>query len=105
MLIGAHVSPAGGLAKTIERGEQRGCRSIQIFNQSPRMWKASAYREDDVAAFRTAMGASRIDAVLIHTVYLLNCASEDEDIRAKSLRSLVTALNAGEEIGACGVVL
>ena len=40
MLIGAHVSPAGGLPKAIERGEERGCRAIQIFNQSPRMWRA-----------------------------------------------------------------
>jgi deoxyribonuclease-4 len=105
MLIGAHVSPAGGLPKAIERGVERGCRAIQIFNQSPRMWKASVYSDEAVAAFREAMEASAIDAVLIHTVYLLNCASEDEDIRAKSLRSLVHSLRAGAQIGACGVVL
>ena len=105
MLIGAHVSPAGGLPKAIERGIQRGCRAIQIFNQSPRMWKASVYGEEAVAAFKEAMDASPIDAVLIHTVYLLNCASEDDDIRAKSLTSLVHSLRVGAQIGACGVVL
>ena len=105
MLIGAHVSPAGGLSKAIERGVERGCRAIQIFNQSPRAWKASVYREEDVAAFREAMAASPIDAVLIHTVYLVNCASEDPDIRAKSLSSLIHSLRAGARIGACGVVL
>jgi deoxyribonuclease IV len=105
MLIGAHVSPAGGLPKAIERGLQRGCRSIQIFNQSPRMWKAGAYKDADVAAFREAMADSPIDAVLIHAVYLLNCASEDDDIRAKSLASLTNSLRVGEQIGAAGVVL
>jgi deoxyribonuclease-4 len=105
MLIGAHVSPAGGLPKAIERGVERGCRSIQIFNQSPRMWKASAYREEDVAAFREAMAASEIDAVLIHAVYLLNCASEDPEIREKSLASLTNSLRVGAAIGASGVVL
>jgi deoxyribonuclease IV len=105
MLIGAHVSPAGGLAKAIERGEQRGCRAIQIFNQSPRTWRASTYREEDVAAFRAAMGASAIDAVLIHAVYLLNCASEDADVRRKSLASLAHSLRAGQAIGAAAVVL
>jgi len=105
MLIGAHVSPAGGLAKAIERGLERGCRAIQIFNQSPRMWKPSVYREEDVAAFTGAMAASTIDAVVIHAVYLVNCASEDPDIRAKSLTSLTHSLRVGEEIGACGVVL
>ncbi len=105
MLIGAHVSPAGGLAKAIERGEQRGCRAIQIFNQSPRMWRPSVYRDEDVAAFRAAMKASSVDAVLIHAVYLLNCASEDREIRRKSLASLTHSLRAGQAIGASGVVL
>jgi len=105
MLIGAHVSPAGGLPKAIERGVERGCEAIQIFNQSPRMWKPTTYREEDVAAFREAMSESPIDAVLIHAVYLLNCASDDPEIRAKSLISLTHSLRVGHEIGSSGVVL
>jgi deoxyribonuclease IV len=105
MLIGAHVSPAGGLPKAIERGVERGARAIQIFNQSPRMWKPTTYRDEDVAAFRQAMSDSPIEAVLIHAVYLLNCASDDPEIRAKSLRSLTHSLRVGNAIGASGVVL
>ena len=105
MLVGAHVSPAGGLPKAIERGEALGCRAIQIFNQSPRMWRPTQYKDADIAAFREAMEASPIDAVLIHAVYLLNCASEDKEIRAKSLTSLTHSLNVGAAIGATGVVL
>ena len=105
MLIGAHVSPAGGLANAIERGEQRGCRAIQIFNQSPRMWRPTNYGEDDFAAFREAIDPSPIDAVLIHAVYLINCASEDREIRARSLTSLTHSLRVGASIGAAGVVL
>lgn len=105
MLIGAHVSPAGGLANAVARGLERDCRAIQIFNQSPRMWRPTIYRDEDVAAFREAMDASQIDAVLIHAVYLLNCASEDEDILDKSVTSLIHSLRAGKAIGARGVVL
>jgi deoxyribonuclease-4 len=105
MLIGAHVSPAGGLPKAIARGVERGCRAIQIFNQSPRMWRGTVYREEDVAAFKQAMAASPIDAVLIHAVYLLNCASDDPDTRAKSLASLTHSLRVGQAIGASAVVL
>jgi deoxyribonuclease-4 len=105
MLIGAHVSQAGGLEKAIERGVERGCSAIQIFNQSPRMWRPTAYSEDDFAAFREAMRASPVKAALIHAVYLLNCASEDREIRQKSLASLVQSLRVGEGIGAVGVVL
>jgi deoxyribonuclease IV len=105
MLIGAHVSPAGGLPKAIERGVERDCRAIQIFNQSPRMWRPTAYSEEAVDGFREAMAGSQIDAVMIHAVYLLNCASEDPEIREKSLLSLTHSLRVGHEIGACGVVL
>jgi deoxyribonuclease-4 len=105
MLIGAHVSPAGGLDKAIERGEEKGCEAIQIFNQSPRMWRPTAYGEGDFAAFKAAMKPSPIRAVLIHAVYLLNCASEDAEIRDKSRASLIQSLRVGAGIGAAGVVL
>jgi deoxyribonuclease IV len=105
VLIGAHVSPAGGLPKAIERGVERGCEAIQIFNQSPRMWKPTAYREEDFIAFREAMAESPIGSVMIHAVYLLNCASEDREIRRKSLASLTHSLRIGHAIGASGVVL
>ncbi len=105
MLIGAHVSPAGGLYKAIERGVELGAESIQIFNQSPRMWRPTSYGEEDLARFREAREGSPIRGVLIHAVYLLNCASEDPDIRAKTLTSLTHSLRVGDAIGATGVVL
>ena len=57
MLIGAHVSPAGGLYKAVERGTELDAESIQIFNQSPRMWRPTNYGEDDFARFREARDA------------------------------------------------
>ena len=105
MLIGAHVSPAGGPAKAVERGEALGARSIQIFNQNPRAWKPTVYSEEQVAEFREAMAASEVDALLIHAVYLLNSASEDRDIRRKTLTSLIASLDAGAALGATAVVL
>jgi deoxyribonuclease IV len=105
MLIGAHVSNAGGLSHAVERGVERGCEAIQIFNQSPRMWRPTAYSDDDFAEFRDAMKASPIEAVMIHAVYLLNCATEDPDMRDKTLVSLIQSLRVGQGIGAVGVVL
>jgi deoxyribonuclease-4 len=106
MLIGAHVSPAGGPANAVARGEERACQAIQIFNQSPRQWKPTVYSDEQVAAFHEALRASEsIDALLIHAVYLINCASEDPEIRQKSLTSLTASLRAGTALGAVGVVL
>ncbi len=105
MLIGAHVSPAGGPAKAIERGTERGARSVQIFNQNPRAWKPTEYSEEAVAAYHEAQAASDVDALLIHAVYLLNAGSQDEEIRAKTLTSLTSSLRAGDRLGAHAVVL
>jgi deoxyribonuclease-4 len=105
MLIGAHVSTAGGLPKTVERGIELDCDAIQIFHQSPRMWRPTAYTDDDFAAFREAMDESAIEAVVIHAVYLINAASKEREIRRKSLASLTQALRVGDGIGASGVVL
>jgi deoxyribonuclease IV len=105
MFVGAHVSTAGGLANAIERGEERGCESIQIFNQSPRMWRPTNFGEEDFAAFREAMDGSKVETVIIHAVYLINCATKDKDLRQKSLTSLTHALRIGDAIGARGVVL
>ncbi|HVT00151.1 MAG TPA: deoxyribonuclease IV [Solirubrobacterales bacterium] len=105
MFIGAHVSTSGGLDKAVGRGSERGCESIQIFHQSPRMWRPTNYGEDDFAAFREAMENSAIETVIIHAVYLINCATKDKELRKKSLGSLTHALRIGDGIGAAGVVL
>lgn len=105
MLVGAHVSTAGGLVKAHGRGVEIGAEAIQVFNQSPRMWRPTRWKDDDVAAFRDLMADGPIRSVAIHAVYLLNCASNDPEVRAKSLASLTHSLRMGDAIGAIGVVL
>jgi deoxyribonuclease-4 len=105
MLIGAHVSTAGGLVKAHGRGVETGADAIQVFNQSPRMWRPTRWRDDDVATFRELMADGPIESVVIHAVYLINCASNDPAIREKSLASLTHSLRMGDAIGADGVVL
>jgi deoxyribonuclease-4 len=105
VLIGAHVSPAGGPANAVERGRERGCRAIQIFNQSPRQWKPTVYSAEQVAAYHEARRGSRVDALLIHAVYLLNAATTDKQMRDKTRTSLIASLQAGDALGAHAVVL
>jgi len=105
MLIGPHVSTAGGLPRAIERGVERDGEAIQIFNQSSRAWRPMVRGDDEVAEFRAAMDASPIDAIVIHAVYLINAASMEDMVRSKSLAALTDALRLGDRIGAAGVVL
>ena len=105
MLIGAHVSTGGGLVRAIERAQERTCDAIQIFNQSPRMWKPTRYSAGDFAEFRQAMAVSRVQVVAIHMIYLINPAAKDREMRKRSVESLTHALRVGDEIGAMGVVV
>ncbi|MEJ7876253.1 MAG: deoxyribonuclease IV, partial [Solirubrobacterales bacterium] len=105
MHIGAHVSIAGGLLRAVGRGVDLECDAIQIFNQSSRAWRLQAFNASDTAAFCDGIQSSRIEAVLIHAVYLINAASLDREVRSKSLEALKGALELGDRIGAAGVVL
>jgi deoxyribonuclease-4 len=105
MLIGGHVSTAGGLVHALERAEERGCETMQIFNQSPRTWRPTRYTENDFSAFRERLAASPVQSVYIHAVYLINVASDDAEVSRKSLASLTHALSVGDAIGAQGVVV
>jgi len=105
MLIGAHVSTAGGLVEAHARGVERGCDAIQVFNQSPRMWRPTRWKPDDVARFLDLMKNGPIKSVTIHAVYLINPATKDRDMRRKSAASLIHALRMGDEIRADGVVI
>jgi deoxyribonuclease IV len=104
VLIGGHVSTSGGLVKAYERGVEFGCEAIQIFNQSPRMWRPTEWKQPDIEEFRERMTNGPIKSVVIHAVYLINAASNDKEVRKKSLTSLAHALRVGDAIGADGVV-
>jgi deoxyribonuclease-4 len=105
MLIGAHVSTAGGLVQAHRRGVERDCNAIQVFNQSPRQWRPTRWKDDDVAEFLELMRGGPIKSATIHAVYLINPATKDNEMRKKSAASLIHALRMGDEIKAEGVVV
>jgi deoxyribonuclease-4 len=88
-----------------ERAVERGCEAMQVFNQSPRMWRPTRWKPDDVAEFLELRRSSPVRSVTIHAVYLINPATKDREMRKKSADSLIHALRMGDEIRADGVVL
>jgi deoxyribonuclease IV len=88
-----------------QRGVERGCEAIQVFNQSPRQWRPTRWKDDDVAEFLSLMKGGPIESVTIHAVYLINPATKDREMRGKSAASLIHALRMGDEIKADGVVV
>ena len=93
MLLGAHVSSAGGIYKAVGRATELGCRSLQVFPQSPRVWKPAVHPDEDLARFREL--AAEADTVAVsHAPYLINLAGTDpvtiersEAVLAQSLRT------------------
>ena len=104
MYLGAHVRASGGVWKAVEKGVELGAEAIQFFAGSPRTWRPQMYSEKDAARFREARAASPIRYVVIHTIYLINLASANEDFYEKSVVALVGAVAAAEQLGADAIV-
>jgi deoxyribonuclease-4 len=104
VLFGAHVSAAGGISKAIDRIEAVGGDAVQVFTQSPRMWKPTAHAPEELERFRARRREAGVGAVACHALYLVNLASGDEEIRTKSLYALRATMETARGVGAEAVV-
>jgi len=104
MLFGAHVSAAGGISKAIDRVEEIGGNAVQVFTQSPRMWRPTAHTPEEVARFRQRRRQARVKSVSCHALYLVNLASQDSAVRDNSLMALRATMQTADAIDAEAVV-
>ncbi len=104
MLFGAHVSAAGGISKAIDRIEAIGGNAVQVFTQSPRMWKSTQHAPEELERFRSRRREARVRHVTCHALYLVNLASRDSEIRSKSFEALRATMETAQGIDADAVV-
>ena len=104
MLFGAHVSAAGGISKAIDRIEAIGGNAVQVFTQSPRMWRPTQHAPEELERFRTRRREARVRHVSCHALYLVNLASRDREVRKKSFEALQATMETARDIGADAVV-
>lgn len=104
MLFGAHVSSAGGISTAIDRAEELGCDAVQVFTQSPQMWKPTMHSEEQVARFRERREEAGIESVVCHALYLVNLAGADRELHRKSVAAMRASMETAAAIGADGVV-
>jgi deoxyribonuclease-4 len=106
MNIGAHVRGGGKLVPSLEEGVNIGATSIQIFTQSPRMWKPSQYAPEVLEAYRDAQANHpSVTHTFCHATYLINLATPDEELYEKSVACLISNLSTGRGMASSGVVL
>ena len=98
MLFGAHCS--GGIKAALDRAEAIGCDAVQLFAQSPRAWRFPDHDPADLKAFRERLEAGPVRAALIHSLYLINLATPNDEIYEKSAVTLCKTVGAASAIGA-----
>ena len=102
MHFGAHCS--GGIKGALDHAIEIGADAVQLFAQSPRMWRFPVHAEEDLARFRVRRAEAQVGAVLVHALYLCNLATSDETIYGKSLDTMRSTVRAACAIEADGVV-
>ena len=102
MIFGAHCS--GGVKGSLDHATRIGAEAVQLFAQSPRMWRFPVHTEEDLARFRERREEAGIAAVLIHSLYLCNLAAPDPAIYSKSVQTMRSTMEAACALGADGVV-
>lgn len=105
MPIGAHVSTAGGLSTAIGRAEALGAECIQIFLSTPHRWQPPKHTDEEIAEFERLRTEYVTEPVFAHAAYLLNLASDDPQLRARSIDSVNAAARWCDRIGVAGVVV
>ncbi len=104
MQIGAHVSSSGGIHTAIDRIEAIGGDAVQVFTQSPRMWRPTNHDPANIKRFKERRAEAGIQGVVCHALYLINLASPDDDIYDKSRAALANTVEAACAIDADAVV-
>jgi deoxyribonuclease-4 len=102
--FGAHVSATGGIDTAIDRIAAIDGDCVQLFTQSPRMWRPTSHTPDAIDRFREKRAAAGIGGVVCHALYLVNLAAPDAAIRKKSIATMQTTLDTANAIGADGVI-
>jgi deoxyribonuclease-4 len=104
MLFGAHVSSAGGIDTAIDRIEKIGGDCVQVFTQSPRMWRPTNHKPEAIERFKARRAEAGIGGVVCHALYLCNLATLNDEIYDKSVATMRATVDAACAVEADAVI-
>ncbi len=99
VLLGAHVSTAGGVHHAPHRARAIGASAMQVFTKMANRWAERACERAECDAFGAALGATNVRATMAHDSYLINLASPDTALRRRSIESFVAELQRCDALG------
>lgn len=97
-LLGAHVSISGGVKNAPLNGEKIGCDAIQIFTKNQRQWNAKPYLDEEIKEYFENLKKTKIKKIVAHSSYLINLATDNEEIYKKSTDALIDDLYRCEKL-------
>jgi deoxyribonuclease-4 len=103
-LLGAHVSTQGGVQTALARGKAIGATAIQVFTKTPNQWREPELTEESRTAFRRERDRTEIASIVAHDSYLINLASPDPVLAARSVESFTAELRRCDVLGIPAVV-
>jgi deoxyribonuclease-4 len=102
--FGAHVSSSGGIDNAIDRIQAIGGDCVQVFTQSPRMWRPTDHKPESIDRFKERRKEAGIGGVVCHAIYLCNLATPNDEIYEKSVRAMRNTAGVASAIEADGVI-
>jgi deoxyribonuclease-4 len=99
ILLGAHMSIAGGVHTAVERGMSIGCTTMQMFVKNNNQWRGKPLSAEDISTYKNLLRESSIGPVVVHDTYLINLCATDKAILHKSRAALKDELNRCEMLG------
>lgn len=98
VLLGAHISIAGGFDEAIVRAELIGCNTMQIFTKSNRIWNSKKITAEEAETFKEKLKKSNLSKILVHSAYIINLGSASKDTFKKSVKALKEEVKRCEEL-------
>lgn len=105
MMLGAHMSIAGGVDKAIERGASLSCSAIQIFTKNSNQWTGRPFAQDEIERFKSLRDKSSIKQVIAHDSYLINLASGSPELRERSVNALISEMDRCRILGIQHIII
>ena len=89
MLLGVHVSIEGKIYQAIDRAQELGCNTMQIFSRNPQRWRDAALAAPDIEEFKRRREKSKIKLIFVHIPYLINLASPNPRLYKVSIKAYI----------------
>ena len=105
LFLGAHMSISGGIDLAIDRGEQVGCRVVQVFTKNSNQWKGKNLEDEAVERYKAKLEKSPVSEVIAHDSYLINLASPDSDMRKRSFDAFLDEMERCRKLGIRSLVM